>query len=91
MNYEHVNYSSRSQNYSEKRNDIQSKQIQVSEQPSYFDDKMSRKDQEHFVDFKSATMNRFFPLMKNLQLNCVEPFTRGGISSVLQDLDSYQC
>ena len=91
MNENIVNYPSKINKYIEMRDKIQSKNVEFIKYPSYFNDIISNKDRQTYVDFKSATMNRFYPLKKNPQINCVEPFIRGGQNSVLLFLDNYKC
>ena len=39
---------------------------------------MSKQEQSQFVDIQASIQNQFYPLPKNPQVNCIEPFTRGG-------------
>jgi hypothetical protein len=71
----------------EKRDHIQKITLQENRQPSLFDAKMSKRVQSRFVDIQASIQNQFYPLPKNPQVNCIEPFTRGGDSSVLQIRD----
>lgn len=71
----------------EKRDHIQTKMIHTKRQPSLFDITMSKRDQSQFVDIQASIQNQFYPLPKHPQVNCIEPFTRGGDSTVLQIRD----
>lgn len=71
----------------EMRDHIQTKMIHTEPQPSLFDATMSKQDQSQFVDIQASIQNQFYPLPKNPQVNCIEPFTRGGDSTVLQIRD----
>ena len=69
------------------RGHIQTKMIHTKPQPSLFDITMSKQEQSQFVDIQASIQNQFYPLPKNPQVNCIEPFTRGGDSTVLQIRD----
>ena len=43
------------------------------------------------VEISSVNLDRFYPLMKDPQINCIEKFRRGGENSVLQTLDNFKC
>jgi hypothetical protein len=43
------------------------------------------------VDISSVNLDRFYPLMKDPQINSIEKFTRGGENTVLQTLDNFKC
>jgi len=43
------------------------------------------------VDISSVNLDRFYPLMKDPQINSIEKFTRGGENTVLQILDNFKC
>jgi hypothetical protein len=43
------------------------------------------------VDIPSINLDRFFPLMKDPQINCLEKFVRGGENTVLKTLDNFKC
>lgn len=71
----------------EKRDHIQKVMLHTKPQPSLFDATMSKQDQSQFVDIQASIQNQFYPLPKHPQVNCIEPFTRGGDSTVLQIRD----
>lgn len=71
----------------EMRDHIQTKMIRTKPQPSLFDITMSKQQQSQFVDIQASIQNQFYPLPKHPQVNCIEPFTRGGDSTVLQIRD----
>tara|TARA_B110001469_G_scaffold122989_1_gene134383 strand:- start:3824 stop:4246 length:423 start_codon:yes stop_codon:yes gene_type:complete len=72
-------------------NKIMSKTINQRKYQSIFDIESNYKKNMGIVDIPSIGLNRFYPLMKDPQLNCIEKFERGGINTVLQDLDNYKC
>lgn len=71
----------------EMRDQIQKVMLHTKPQPSLFDITMSKQQQSQFVDIQASIQNQFYPLPKNPQVNCIEPFTRGGDSTVLQIRD----
>ena len=43
------------------------------------------------VEVSSVNLDRFYPIMKDPQINCIEKFIRGGENTVLQTLDNFKC
>jgi hypothetical protein len=49
----------------------------------------SKSYRKQFIDQPAINLNRFYDLYKNPQINCIEPFIRGGHNSVLETLDNF--
>lgn len=49
----------------------------------------SKPYRKQFIDQPAINLNRFYELYKNPQINCIEPFIRGGHNSVLETLDNF--
>lgn len=49
----------------------------------------SKPYRKQFIDQPAINLNRFYDLYKNPQINCIEPFIRGGHNSVLETLDNF--
>jgi hypothetical protein len=73
-------------------NNIEKNQIVKNKETTLFDEQFnkSKKYRKEFLDQPAVDLNRFYKLYKNPQVNCVEPFIRGGNNSVLEYLDNFE-
>jgi len=60
------------------------------EKNSFFDNQLNYV-KSNIVDIPSVNLDRFYPLMKDPQINSIENFRRGGENTVLQTLDNFEC
>jgi hypothetical protein len=63
----------------------------VKDYDGYFKIKLDSKERGKYTNITATGLNRFYPLMKNPQENCIEKFTRGGENTVLNTLDNFKC
>ena len=63
----------------------------VKDYDGYFKIKLDSKERGKYTNITATGLNRFYPLMKNPQENCIEKFTKGGENTVLNTLDNFKC